>query len=240
MAITVVGGSGKPAAPGAGIVTPEQVAIQEKSEPIKPADLGIEPEKIRKSMVTLSTSLFDDSESVRDSGCDKILCRSHNAYLQFLRDRPSSRAEILIGVMALSGRVLSPYHTLSEAPDFGEENFRANFGRTPLHQKTIKLCNLVTAKQQQLIEFGIPTRTVTTILTDGLDSDHYAYLQGAIEAIAALRSAYKSTVFGIGLGSMAESALLQMRIPREFVLPAGNEAQMMKAFETMSQATSAT
>jgi len=236
MAIPVMGHTMQ-SAQSAGVVSrSRRQELELSSQPVNVGDLGIDPDLIETDRATLATFFLDDSGSLEL--WEGQLIESYNRGVSVIADAPS-RNEILVGTMALSGRIIRPYEKRKQARKLNSEVYRAWFGSTPLHRQTIQLCRLITEKQGQLASKGIPTRTMTLIMTDGRDTDDNRYLEGARAAIRQLQSGYKSKVYGICFGEVARAALLQMGIPSELVLPAGDEKQLLQAFLEFSQATSA-
>lgn len=235
MAIPVMGHIGS--AQAAGVITPaRRQQIEAVTRPVTARDLGIDPDMIETDRATLATYFVDDSGSMRD--WIEAVIASYNRGLKFIADAPS-RNEILVGTMALSGDILYAYERRQKAKGLNREIYIPTFGETPLHRQTAQLCRLITEKQGQLAGKGIPTRTMTLVMSDGQDTDENKYLEAAQAGIQQLQSGYKSKVYGIGFGDYARAALIEMGIPSGLVLPAGNEKQLTEAFLEFSQATSA-
>ncbi len=119
------------------------------------------------SEMVLITMLVDDSGSIRfASNADRIR-NGHNAVIDSL-SHTSTRDSIMAHTRYLNGFILYPYNPVVRAIKMDKKNYMPSLG-TPLYDQTVVVLGTVIAKAQQFIDNGIPTRTVTLILTDGAD-----------------------------------------------------------------------
>ena len=221
-----------------GLVQPAAADILARQKKFDCKDLGVGPDAIETDKATIVTFLLDNSWSIQEGGHTGALIKSYNRGLEVIRDADSAH-DIIVGAMALSGYVIRPYQHRHDATKLSRESFVADLNYSPIWRQTVKLCGMVKSKQGQFVEAGIPTRTMTCLLTDGDNRDDEGSLSDAQIAVDALQQGYKSKIYGIGLGSCAISELSGMGVPTDNLFPAGNEQQLQKAFEEFSQATSA-
>lgn len=119
------------------------------------------------SEMVLITMLVDDSGSINFAGNSERIRSGHNAVIDSL-SHTATRDSIMAHTCYLNGFILYPYNPVVKAIKMNKKNYRPSLG-TPLYDQTVVVLGTVIAKAQQFIDNGIPTRTVTLILTDGGD-----------------------------------------------------------------------
>jgi hypothetical protein len=241
MGIPVVGRSLLHTAVEHGLVDENAVDALNSSCQINKADLGIDPDQITTDQVNIATVLLDNSGSM-ESWESRVLS-SYASALNTMKEA-ESRHNILVGALGLCGNILYRYKLVKDAQPLTKRSYWGPDGpldHTPLHRQIVKLCRLVKEKQGQLLEAGIPARTITLLMTDAGDSDKSHELKAAAQKAIGqlLNGSKKNRVYGIAFGSEAKGALYELGIPRETLFEAGNEKDLLDAFIQFSQATSA-
>lgn len=131
--------------------------------------LGVNPDDVKASEVVLVTVMPDDSGSIRFAGCAQAVRDGHNGVLDALGgSKQEIRDHILVHTRYLNGFVLYPYCMLKEAVRMDSHNYDPDKG-TPLYEQTVILWGTVLAKIQEFIDYGVPARTGTLLVTDGKD-----------------------------------------------------------------------
>ena len=129
--------------------------------------LGVSADDVSASEVVLVTLLIDDSGSIRFAGNAEAVRQGHNRVLDSL-NASKQKDGILVHNRYLNGHILYPYCPLSQAVQMDKVNYNPNLG-TPLYDETLVVLGTVLAKAQEFADHGVPTRTVTLIVTDGDD-----------------------------------------------------------------------
>jgi len=119
------------------------------------------------SEMILITMLVDDSGSINFGGNAESIRKGHNAVIDSLAHTPV-KDSIMAHTCYLNGFILYPYSPVTRAVRMDKKNYRPSLG-TPLYDQTVVVLGTVIAKAQQFIDNGIPTRTVTLVMTDGGD-----------------------------------------------------------------------
>ena len=131
------------------------------------AGLGIHPDDVPTAEAVLVTVMVDDSSSIRFAGNSARVREGHNAILDTLGRSPQ-RQDVLCHTRYLNGHVLFPYRPIDGAVRMDSRNYNPRAG-TPLYDELVVLLGTVLAKSRQLEEAGVPTRTITLVITDGAD-----------------------------------------------------------------------
>src|SRR5688572_30720939 len=132
------------------------------------AALGVRVEDVTASEVLLVTMMPDDSGSISAAGNVQAVIDGHNLVLDALVTS-KQRGDVLTHTRYLNGQILMPYRALDQAVRMSPANYDACHG-TPLYDETVVLLGTVLAKSQELIDAGVPVRTVTLLITDGADA----------------------------------------------------------------------
>jgi hypothetical protein len=119
------------------------------------------------SEMILVTLLVDDSGSIRFAGNMNLIMEGHNHVVDALA-RTQQSQNIMIHTRYLNGHILYPYSAVSKALKMDRKNYNPSLG-TPLYDQAVIVLGTVLAKTQYYADNGIPTRTVTLMLTDGVD-----------------------------------------------------------------------
>lgn len=132
------------------------------------AALGVSVDDVKTSEVLLVSVLVDDSGSMGGNE-DVVRSSVNDLVIKALKDSKEHEG-ILVHIRYLSGKVLTPYVFLDQAPKMTGANYRANLSHTPLVDETLVFLGTVLAKTQEFTDAGVPVRTITLIMTDGADN----------------------------------------------------------------------
>jgi hypothetical protein len=206
------------------------------------AGLGVHVDDVAASEVLLVTMMPDDSGSIRFAGNAEAVREGHNLVLDALR---ATRAEAgtLVHTRYLNGEVLCPYRPLADAVRMTAKNYNPCQG-TPLYDQTVVLLGTVLAKAQELADAGVPTRSVTLIITDG-DDQHSQRARAADVAalVRDLRRAEGHVVAAMGVADGStdfRKVFGEMGIDDAWILtPRSTARDIRRAFQVFSQSVSA-
>ena len=138
------------------------------------AGLGVTPDQVPASEVTLVTMMPDDSGSIRFvRGNTEAVRDGHNLVLDALKTSKQTNG-ILVHCRYLNGDVLYPYCPLDQAVRMTPQNYDPDKG-TPLYDQIVTLLATVLVKTKEFLDSGAPVRSVTLIITDGSDQHSVAY-----------------------------------------------------------------
>jgi hypothetical protein len=202
------------------------------------AGLGIAPDDVPASEVLLVTMMPDDSGSIRAARNDEAVRSGHNLVLEALL-ASRQRDDVLVHTRYLNGFVLYPYRRLPDAVRMNRENFDPSLG-TPLYDQTVVLLGTVLAKSREFELAGVPTRTVTLIITDGADMHSARHTPANVRSIVTDMLRMESHIIaamGISDGSTDFGQVFrEMGIPEQWILTPGNtQSEVRKAFQAFSQ-----
>lgn len=202
------------------------------------AGLGITVDDVQSSEVVLVTVMPDDSGSIQFAGNAQAVRDGHNLVLDALV-ASKQRDNVLTHTRYLNGHVLYPYCPLDRAVRMDKRNYDPNQG-TPLYDQAVVLLGTVLAKAQQFADNGVPTRTVTLLITDGADAHSTRF--GAKDVAALVRDMRRAeshivAAMGIDDGSTDfRQVFSAMGIDDRWILsPRNSQAEIRRAFEVFSQ-----
>ena len=202
------------------------------------AGLGVAPDDVPASEVTLVTMMPDDSGSISGAGNEDAVRGGHNEVLDALAK--SKQADgVLVHTRYLNGHVLYPYRPLADAERMTKRNYTANQG-TPLYDQTVVLLGTVLAKAKEFEAAGVPVRTVTLLVTDGADCHSTRQTARSVRALVEdMRRTETHVIAAMGVsdGSTDFRAVFrEMGIPDEWILTPGSSASELRAaFRVFSQ-----
>jgi len=202
------------------------------------AGLGVDIDDVDSSEVVLVTMMPDDSSSIRMAGNADAVRAGHNMVLEALGDS-KQRDDVFVHTRYLNGTVLYPYTTLSEAIPMDEHNYDPRLA-TPLYDQSVVVLGTVLAKAQEFAACGVPARTVTLIISDGVDyGSQRAKASDVKNLVEDLLRAEDHVVAAMGIddGQTDFRAVFRsMGIPDEWILtPKNTGADIRKAFQVFSQ-----
>jgi hypothetical protein len=202
------------------------------------AGLGVAPDDVPAAEVTLVTMMPDDSGSIWSAGNHSAVCAGHNEVIDAL-ERSKQGDGVLVHTRYLNGRVLYPYRPLVGAERMSVRNFSCG-GGTPLYDQAVVLLGTVLAKAKELESAGIPTRTVTLIVTDGEDAHSQHQTPRSVRALVDdMRRGESHIVAAMGIDdghTDFTKVFREMGIPDEWILTLGSSASEIRAaFRVFSQ-----
>jgi hypothetical protein len=202
------------------------------------AGLGVAPDDVPSSEVTLVTMMPDDSGSIRSARNEDAVRAGHNEVLDTL-ERSKQADGVLVHTRYLNGQVLYPYRPLAGAPRMTASNYKAVHG-TPLYDQTVVLLGTVLAKAKELEGAGIPVRTVTLLVTDGADAHSSQQTPQSVRRLVEdLRRTETHVVAAMGIDDGSTDfrrVFHDMGIPDEWILTLGSSASDIRAaFRLFSQ-----
>lgn len=200
------------------------------------AGLGVAPDDVMASEVTLVTILLDDSGSM--SSNRDVAIQGHNEVLDALL-KTKQKDGILICCRLLNVGTLYPYTPVDKAPRLSHANYNPG-GGTPLYDETAVTLATVVAKAQEFADAGVPCRTVTLIVTDGADgSVRLRSPKKVAPIIESLLKAEMHIIAGMGIDdgyTPFKKVFGDMGIPANWILTPGNSpSEIRKAFAFASQ-----
>jgi len=202
------------------------------------AGLGLPVDDVLASEAVLVTMLVDDSASIASGHNTQVVREGHNGVLDALQGA-RGRDAILVHTRYLNGQVLYPYALLEDTVRMDAHNYDPRQG-TPLYDQTVVALGTVLAKSQEFAANGVPTRTITLIITDGCDqhsSRHTARSVAFLIKDMQARESHIVAALGIDDGQTDFRAVFrEMGIEDRWILTPGNGAnEIRQAFQLFSQ-----
>jgi hypothetical protein len=200
--------------------------------------LGIAVDDIPASEVFMLSLLVDDSASIESAGNSRLVVDGTNLILEAL-SASKEQSGILVHTRYLNGCVLNAYTPLADAVRLDAKNYAAT-GTTPLYDETVALLGTVIAKTQELADAGVPSRSVTVIITDGADCGSQRHDARAVKSIVTdMLRAEGHIVAAVGLSDGStdfKRVFREMGIDDRWILtPAANQSDIRSAFRVISQ-----
>jgi hypothetical protein len=200
--------------------------------------LGVAVDDVPVSEVFLLTLLIDDSGSIRSAKNEQLVIDGTNAILAALQASKQASG-ILVHTRYLNGTVLDPYTLVAQATALDRRNYQAT-GGTPLYDESVAILGTVLAKTQAFSDAGVPSRSVTVIITDGADCGSMRHDARAVKAIVTdmLRNeAHIVAAVGLDDGSTDFRRVFRdMGIRDEWILtPGSTPSEIRAAFRVISQ-----
>ena len=202
------------------------------------AGLGISVDDVHASEVVLVTMMPDDSGSIRFAGNTQAVRDGHNLVLDALRASKQPEG-ILCHTRYLNGHILYPYCPIDQATRMDGTNYDPSLG-TPLYDQSVVLLGTVLAKSRELADAGVPTRTVTLIITDGADAGSERSRARDVAALVRdMGRAESHIVAALGVqdgGTDFRAVFREMGIEDRWILTAKSGAsEVRRAFQLFSR-----
>jgi hypothetical protein len=202
------------------------------------AGLGVTVDDVESSDVVLVTMMPDDSSSIASAGNTKSVIEGHNLVLGALEDT-KQRDSILAHTRYLNGRVLFPYTNVKLATRMDKNNYHPTLA-TPLYDQAVLLLGTVIAKAEEFAAAGVPSRTVTLIITDGADcGSTWAKPKDVRALVRDLEQSEGHIVAAMGIDDGAtpfRQVFRDMGISDKWILtPKADAASVRRAFAMFSQ-----
>lgn len=200
--------------------------------------LGISVDDVQASEVVLLTMMPDDSGSIRQSGNEKAVRDGHNLVIDALA-RSKQHDSILAQTRYLNGRVLFPYRPLDQATKMTLKNYNPDQG-TPLYDQTVVLLGSVLAKAQEFSQNGVATRSVTLVITDGVDQHSTRATAADVATLVRdMTRAQGHIVAAMGISDQVtdfRKVFREMGIEDRWILLPGHDPnEIRRAFQVFSQ-----
>jgi hypothetical protein len=200
--------------------------------------LGVSVDDIPASEAFLLTLLVDDSASISAAKNDGLVIDGYNAVRTALSESKQNGG-IVMHTRYLNGTVLSPYIPIAQAPVMTPANYKAN-GGTPLYDESVAILGTVLAKAQEFADAGVPSRSVTVIITDGADCGSHRHAAKHVKAIVEdMRRGESHIVAGVGLSDGSTDfrrVFREMGIEDRWILtPGSSKSEIRAAFHVISQ-----
>lgn len=202
------------------------------------AGLGIAVDDVHASEVVLVTMMPDDSGSIRFAGNAQAVRDGHNLVIDALSASKQPEG-ILCHTRYLNGQILYPYCLLDQVVRMDGHNYDPNLG-TPLYDQAVVLLGTVLAKARELADAGVPTRTVTLIISDGADSGSERSRASDVSALVCdMGRAEHHIVAALGVedgGTDFHAVFREMGIEDRWILTARSGAsEVRRAFQLFSR-----
>ncbi len=202
------------------------------------AGLGIAPDDVPSADVVLVTMMPDDSGSIRFAGNAQVVRDGHNLVLDALAPC-KQQADILAHTRYLNGCVLFPYCQLEDTVRMSKTNYNPDLG-TPLYDQIAVVLGTVLAKAWEFEDTGVPVRTVTLLITDGVDQHSRHQSAATVRALVEdMRRSESHIVAAMGIDDGSTNFRTVFRdigIPDTWILTPGNSASEIRtAFQVFSQ-----
>lgn len=202
------------------------------------AGLGISVDDVESSEVVLVTIMPDDSGSIRGAGNEAAVRDGHNLVIEAL-GASKQTGGILAHTRYLNGSVLFPYRPIEHVVRMTPQNYAANLG-TPLYDQAVVLLGSVLAKTRELEDSGVVARSITLLITDGVDEHSTrATARDVAHLVADLTKTELHIVAAMGIsdGSVDFRKVFgEMGIADRWILTPGNSpSEIRRAFQVFSQ-----
>lgn len=200
--------------------------------------LGIAVDDVPVSEVFLLTLLIDDSGSIRQAKNEQLVIDGTNAILAALKSS-NQESGILVHTRYLNGTVLCPYTPVAQVAPLDRKSYQAT-GSTPLYDESVAILGTVLAKTRELADAGVPSRSVTVIVTDGGDCTSQRHDARAVKAIVTDMLKQEShIVAAVGLDDGSTDfrrVFHQLGIEDAWILtPGSSPSEIRAAFRVISQ-----
>ncbi len=202
------------------------------------AGLGVHPDDVSASEVVLVTVMIDDSGSIRFGSNAQAVRDGHNLVLDAL-GASKQKDGVLVHTRYLNGEVLYPYCLLGAALRMDSKNYDPQ-GGTPLYDQSVVLLGTVLAKSRQFAASGVPSRTVTLIITDGADEGSTRSRAKDVKALVTdMLRAERHIIAALGVDDGStdfREVFREMGISDRWILTPGHGAgEIRRAFQVFSQ-----
>ena len=202
------------------------------------ASLGVPVEDVPYSEVILLTQMPDDSGSIASAGKEQVVRDGHNQVLDALTGS-RQRNNILAHTRYLNGHVLFPFCFVDQAIRMTAGNYSANQG-TPLYDQAVATLATVLAGSLRFSNNGVVARTITLIITDGLDQHSRQYSAADVAAlVSSMRCAETHIVAAMGIGddpAAFRRIFHEMGIDDRWILTPGDDPKAIRdAFGLISR-----
>ncbi|MDQ5824597.1 MAG: hypothetical protein M3441_10370 [Chloroflexota bacterium] len=201
------------------------------------AAMGVPALDVPATRATLLTLLLDDSGSIAARGNEQAVRDGYNEVVKALRDCRQAD-DILAQCSYLNRGILYPYEFIGHVPLLDARNFSA-YGMTPLYDRALVTLGAVLAKSREFAASGVPTNTVTLIVTDGHDEGSVHRAHDVYTIVQDLLAQESHIVAGMGIddGDTDFRAIFRsMGIADNWILtPHSDPKEIRQAFQLFSR-----
>lgn len=200
--------------------------------------LGIRPQAVNHSEIVFLLFVVDDSRSIHDRHNEQLVRDGYNKVINRVKQK-RTKNNILVCCTLLNRGVLYDYSFIDDVPLLDESNYRGR-GGTPLYDRTGEALRNLKAKFDEFENTGIDVRTVTVIITDGVDYGSHMETPATVNRRIRLMIAdEKHTILGIGIDDGRtdfRQVFVNMGLdPNCVKVPSDNEEEFMQIMEMVSQ-----
>lgn len=207
---------------------------------------GLRRHDVRDADVLLVTAVIDDSGSIAEAHQEPAIREGHNRLLALLRDAASD-THIFVTTRFLNGTIVNPFADIRTALELTPANYNsALFGGTPLYHQAVITLGTLLLQTQTLEDVGCRVRTITLIMSDGLDESQYVGPGSSYQAryttpasdVAFIAGDMQSSgnhllaAYAVGTGSTLESEFIKMGIKPGWILKSPDALQSLLTFAT--------
>jgi len=201
------------------------------------AGLGTPVDNVTASEVLLVSNLIDDSGSM--GGSEQALIDGYNnLVIGSLKDSKESNG-ILVHTRYLSDYILDPYTLIENAKAMDNSNYVASLGHTPLYDQSLVLLGTVVLKAQEFINNGVPARTITLLLTDGLNNSSRNSASDVAKIVSDMRASENHIIAAMGIGGNPNAfrqTFQEMGIEDRWILtPKNTPSEVRKCLQLFSR-----
>jgi|GEM_PF-3085800 len=188
----------------------------------------------------LLSILLDDSSSMSPN--EAVAIDGFNHVIEALR-QSKQQDGILVQTWLLNSGVVHPFIDLMSVPTMDTSVYKT-YGMTPLYKRTLEILSTAVAKQQELENAGVPSRSITFVVTDGGDNNSNSITKWDVKTFVTDLLTDRATVEKHIIGGMGiDDGLTDfvdvfkgMGIEDSWILtPSNNHGEIRKAFEVFSQ-----
>lgn len=199
---------------------------------------GLPADTFAQNEVILVSLLIDDSGSIEFGHNVQNMVDGHNLLIDAFKGA-KQQDNILWMCQTLNSKVISPWCELSQAPRLPHANYNAIHG-TPLYDATMVHLASVLMKFKEFEGAGVPARTITGLVTDGMDE--HSQKHRAVDVcrfIESLTGREHHILAGMGIQYQQtpfRQVFGEMGIPDKWILtPKSDPKEIRAAFQTLSQ-----
>ncbi|HET6314226.1 MAG TPA: hypothetical protein VFH60_10340 [Chloroflexia bacterium] len=201
------------------------------------AAMGVPALDVPATRAILLTLLLDDSGSIAAGGNEQAVRDGYNEVVKALRESRQAD-DILAQCSYLNRGILYPYEFIGHVPLLDVRNFSA-YGITPLYDRAIVTLGAVLAKSREFTASGVPTNTVTLIVTDGHDEGSVHRARDVYPIVQDMLAQESHIVAGMGIddGDTDFRAVFRsMGVPDNWILtPRSDPKEIRQAFQLFSR-----
>lgn len=158
--------------------------------------MGINPDAVNATEITLVTSLVDSSVSMSSMAAE---ARKGNNEIKGALAGSKQADGVLMATWTFASAPINGYLPLDDVPDLTSANYEPDLGNTPLNDATLVVLAGVVAKTQEFSANGQPVRSVTAIVSDGGDNASRHSANDVATVVHDLERQENHIVFFIGI-----------------------------------------